>query len=263
MEGTTMDWDELRTNKEKFPDDTTVEIGGEKLTLGEYRKKMGPVSEFTKHTQKLSEENKQAIQAYQQSQAQLAQAQAMLKQAEQARQMAAQQPAPDLLNPLTPYRTDPAFSPLVAYYDREIDQLKQIVKEQAGYLQQSTTAMNAYRYGTEMEKLKETDKDLDTQKLAAYTTDLYTRGPDVRAAHRLMTYDDTIKRLEKDAEQRGYERAKAEPPAPPTPGGRRGGGRPSGEKPLPTDLNGRVSLAVQDADLMRGLEQGLNELANG
>ncbi len=255
-------WLDVRANKEKYPDDMTIEINGEKLTLGEYRKELGPVSEFTKQTQKLSQERDQAMQAYQQTQAQAAQMQAQLQQLQQARATVANQ-AGNPLDPINPYRQDPAFAPLVSYYDSQIDQMKSLIQQQQQHLQQATVAVNAWRYSSQIDDLKKQDDTLDAQRLAAFTTELYTKGPDVQAAYKLMTYEDKLKKAETDAERRGYDRAKAEPPAPPMPGGRRGAGRPAGAPELPKNLDARVGLALQDGELMNGLAQGLQELSNG
>lgn len=258
-----LSWLDLRANKEQYADDLTIEVNGEKMTLGDFRKELGPVSEFTKQTQKLAQERDQAMSAYQQSQAQVQQHQALLAQMQQARQQAVQTNGVNPLDPMNPYRQDAAFSPLVTYYDQQIEQLKGLIQQQASHMQQANVAMNAWRYSTQIDKLKTQYPDLDPQRLAQYTTEFYTKGPDVEAAHKLMTYEDRIKRAEQDAERRGYERAKAEPPAPPMPGGRRGGMRPADDIQLPKSLDARATLALQDGELMTNLAAGLQELSNG
>lgn len=256
-------WLDIRANKDAYPDDLQIEVKGEKMTLGEFRKELGPVSEFTKQTQKLSQERDQATQAYHQAAAQQQQAQALLQQLQQQRQQTVNPHAGyDPLDPMTVYRQDAAFSPVVGYMDRQIDDLKSTVRQQAQYLQQATVAMNTARYEGQLQKLKEKNAELDTTKLAQFTTEFYSKGPDLDAAFKLYTYDERLKHATDEAERRGYDKAKAEPPAPPAPGGRRGFGTPAPHA-LPNNLDERVTLAMQDGALMRDLEQGLSELQHG
>jgi hypothetical protein len=152
----------MMTDKTTYPDDLTIEVHGEKMTMKEWRDGLGLKQEFHKHTDEI--------------------------------------------------------------------------------------AVNSWRYDSQLKRLKEQDTDLDTQALAKYTSDLYSRGPDVETAYRLFTEEKRLKKQVEEAEKRGYDKAKAEPPAPPMPGGRRGS---AGKAPLdlPKDLNARMQLALQDPEI--------------
>jgi hypothetical protein len=231
----------MMTDKTTYPDDLTIEVHGEKMTMKEWRDGLGLKQEFHKHTEKLSGEKKQLEAAMQEREGQLQQLQGQLAQAMARRGV---NPAEAQDDDLSAYRSDPAFGPLVKLIDKQQQTMGQLAQR----MQMDEIAVNSWRYDSQLKRLKEQDTDLDTQALAKYTSDLYSRGPDVETAYRLFTEEKRLKKQVAEAEQRGYDKAKAEPPAPPMPGGRRGN---AGKAPLelPKDLNARMQLALQDPEI--------------
>ena len=232
-----MDLAKLYSDKQTFPDEMTIELGGEKMSLKEWRDGLGLKSEFTKHTQELSGKAKQQDAALQQAQQREQQLQAQLAQAMQRRGV---EPARAQDDDLSAYRQDPAFGPLV----KLIEQQQGTIGQLAQRMQMDEIAMNSHRYQTQLDKLKDKDPDLDTQALARYTHDVYSQGPNVELAYRLHTEDKRFKKATEEAEKRGYDKAKAEPPIPPQPGGRRGA--PANAPELPKDPNQRIAMALQE-----------------
>ena len=232
-----MDLAELYSNREKFPDETTIEIQGEKMSLKEWRNSLGLKSEFTKHTQELSGKQKQMEQAFQQMQQREAQLQQQLAAAMQ-RQGVDPRHAQD--DDLAAYRQDPAFGPLVKLIEQQQGTITQLGQR----MQMDEIAMSSYRYQQQLDKIKERDAEADPQEVARFTQQLYQKGPDVETAYRLMTEEKRLKKAVEEAEQRGYQKAKTEPPVPPQPGGRRGAS--AGTPELPKDMDQRLALAAQE-----------------
>jgi hypothetical protein len=242
-----MDLAKLYSDKATFPDEMTVEIQGEKMSLKEWRDGLGLKSEFTKHTQELSGKQRQMETIIQQQQQAQQQLQGQLAQAMQARGVDPRNAQDD---DLAAYRSDPAFGPLVKLIENQQGTIGQLAQR----MQMDEISMNSYRYQQQLDRLKEKDPDLNPQELAEFTRAMYSKGPDIDTAYRLHTEDRRMKKLEADAEKRGYEKAKSEPPIPPQPGGRRGSGAPAPE--LPKDWNSRAALALQEfgPDLQEALQ---------
>lgn len=232
-----MDLAKLYSDRTAYPDEMTIEIQGEKMSLKDWRDGLGLKSEFTKHTQELSGKTRQMEQILQQQQQREQALQAQLAQAMAARGVDPRNAQDD---DLAAYRTDPAFGPLVKLIEHQQSTIGQLAQR----MQMDEISMNSYRYQQQLDKLKEKDADLDTQQLAEFTRNLYSKGPDIDAAYRLHTEDKRFKKATEEAERRGYEKAKAEPPMPPQPGGRRGGSAPAPE--LPKDWNSRAAMALQE-----------------
>lgn len=232
-----MDLSKLYSDRTTYPDEMTIEIQGEKMSLKEWRDSLGLKSEFTKHTQELSSKQKQMEQILQQQQLKEQQLQAQLAQA-MARQGIDPRTVED--DDLAAYRTDPAFGPLVKRYDAQ----QRLVEQLAQRLQMNEVSMATSRYQTDLNKLKEQDPDVDVQQIANDTRELWNKGPDVNVAYRLRTEEKRIKKAVEEAEKRGYEKAKSEPPMPPSVGGRRGGGAPPPD--LPKDWEARKNMALQE-----------------
>ena len=205
---------------------------------------MGLKGEFTRHTQELSAKQKQAEQVIAQMQQREAQYQQQLAQAMQARGV---NPAHAQDDDLAAYRSDPAFGPLVKLIEAQQGTLGQLAQR----MQMDEVAMNSYRYQQQLDKIKERDPDADPQEIARYTQQMYQRGPDVETAYRLMTEEKRLKKQVEEAEKRGYEKARSEPPMPPQPGGRRGVGMERSQE-LPKradgtpDMDARIKLAAQE-----------------
>ncbi len=242
-----MDLAKLYSDKATYPDEMTIEIQGEKMSLKDWRDGLGLKSEFTKHTQDLSQKQKQMEQILAQQQQREQALQTQLAQAMQARGVNLQHAQDD---DLAAYRSDPAFGPLVKLIEGQQATIGQLAQR----MQMDEISVNSWRYQQQLDRLKEKDPELDTQALAEYTRNLYSKGPDIDTAYRLSTEEKRMKKLEADAEKRGYEKAKAEPPMPPQPGGRRGGTPNAPE--LPKDWNSRAALALQEfgPDLQEALQ---------
>lgn len=239
-----MDLAKLYSDKTAYPDEMTVEIQGEKMSLKEWRDSLGLKSEFTKHTQELSGKQKQAEQVIQQMQQREAQMQQQLAQAMQQRGV---NPANAQDDDLAAYRQDPAFGPLVKLIEAQQGTIGQLAQR----MQMDEVAMNSYRYQQQLDKIKERDKDADPQEIARFTQQMYQRGPDVETAYRLMTEEKRIKHAVDEAEKRGYEKARTEPPIPPQPGRGRGGSVERSQE-LPKladgrpDMDARIKLAAAE-----------------
>lgn len=232
-----MDLAKLYSDRAAYPDEMTIEIQGEKMSLKDWRDGLGLKSEFTKHTQELSGKTRQMEQILQQQQQREQMLQAQLAQAMAARGVDPRNAQED---DLAAYRSDPAFGPLVKLIENQQGTIGQLAQR----MQMDEVSMNTYRYEQQLNRLKEKDPELDTQQLAEFTRNLYSKGPDIDAAYRLHTEEKRLKKATDDAERRGYEKAKAEPPMPPQPGGRRGGSAPAPE--LPKDWNSRAAMALQE-----------------
>ena len=239
-----MDLAKLYSDKTAYPDEMTVEIQGEKMSLKEWRDSLGLKSEFTKHTQELSEKGKQAGQVIQQLQQREAQLQQQLASAMQQRGM---NPAHAQDDDLAAYRQDPAFGPLVKLIEAQQGTLQQLAQRQ----QMDEVAVNSWRYQQQLDKIKESDPDADPQEIARQTQQLWQKGPDVNIAHRLMTEEKGFKKAVDEAEKRGYEKARTEPPIPPQPGRGRGGSVERSQE-LPKladgrpDMDARIKMAAQE-----------------
>lgn len=239
-----MDLAQVYSDRKTYPDEMTIEIQGEKVNLGDWRNSFGIKSEFTKHTQELSAKQKQMETIIQQQQQREAQLQQQLAHAMQQRGVDPRHAQDD---DLAAYRQDPAFGPLV----KLIEQQQGTIGQLAQRMQMDEVAMNSYRYQQQLDKIKEQDAEADPQAIARYTQEIWQKGPDVALAHRLMTEDKRIKKAVEEAEKRGYEKARSEPPVPPQPGGRRGSGvlnqpelpKTADGKP---DLDARVRMAAQE-----------------
>lgn len=232
-----MDLAALYNDRTKYPDEMTVELGGEKMSLKDWRDSLGLKSEFTKHTQAQSAKQQQQEQLLQQMQLREQQYQTQLAQAMQRRGM---DPSAAQTDDLAAYRTDPAFGPLVKLIEAQQGTIGQLAQR----MQMDEIAMNSWRYQTHLDKLKERDPEINPQEIAQYTQELYQKGPDVEVAYRLKTEERRMKQAVDEAEKRGYEKAKAEPPMPPQPGGRRGVNALAPE--IPKDMNQRMAQAAQE-----------------
>lgn len=232
-----MDLAKLYSDKTTYPDEMTVEIQGEKMSLKDWRDSLGLKSEFTKHTQELSQKQKQMETILQQQQQREAQLQQQLAHAMQ-RQGIDPRHAQD--DDLAAYRQDPAFGPLVKLIENQQSTIGQLAQR----MQMDEIAVNSWRYQTQLDKLKEQDPELDPQAVARFTQELYQKGPDVHTGYRVMTEEKRLKKATEEAEKRGYERAKAEPPIPPQPGGRRAAAAQSEQ--LPKDWESRKAMALQE-----------------
>ena len=242
-----MDLNKLYSDRATYPDEMTIEIQGEKMSLKDWRDGLGLKSEFTKHTQDLSTKHKQMETILQQQQQREQALQAQLAQAMAARGMDPRKAQDD---DLAAYRSDPAFGPLVKLIEGQQTTIGQLAQR----MQMDEISVNSWRYQQQLDRLKEKDPDLNPQELAEYTRNLYSKGPDIDTAYRLHTEDRRFKKAVEEAERKGYEKAKAEPPMPPQPGGRRGGGAPPAE--LPKDWNSRAAMALQEfgPDLQEALQ---------
>lgn len=265
-----MDWDEILGDSKTYSDEVKVSVNGTELTLGQLRGKTVLKGDFTKRTQELSEEVKNHKNALAQHQQALAQREALLGQTQQ--QLAAAMarrgvdPAQAKTDDLQAFRDDPGFAPLIRLIDQQktqIDRQEQMVGQLVNRVQQDEVAINAWRYQQHMDRLKEKDTSLDPSKLAEFTRDFYSRGVDIEAAHRLMTYDQRMKAIADEAEKRGYEKAKAEPQAPPMPGGSRGRQAVNNAPALPKNMDERMAMMASDPAVIEGLEIGLQELQTG
>src|SRR3990167_1173305 len=239
-----MDLAALYSDRKTYPDEMTIEVGGDKISLKEWRNSLGLKSEFTRHTQELSAKQKQMETILQQQQQREAQLQQQLAHAMQ-RQGVNPQHAQD--DDLSAYRQDPAFGPLV----KLIEQQQGTIGQLAQRMQMDEVAWNSHRYQQQLDDIRKEDQDADPQAIARYTQEIWQKGPDVKLAHRLMNEEKRIKKAAEEAEKRGYDRAKAEPPMPPQPGGRRGT-TGHGQQELPKtadgrpDMDARMRMAAQE-----------------
>lgn len=232
-----MDLAKLYSDRATYPDEMTVEIQGEKMSLKDWRDSLGLKSEFTKHTMELSTKQKQMEQVLAQQTQREQALQAQLAQAMAARGVDPRNAQDD---DLAAYRSDPAFGPLV----KLIEGQQQTIGQLAQRMQMDEISVNSWRYQQQLDRLKEKDPDLNPQELAEFTRQMYSKGPDIDTAYRLHTEERRFKKEVAEAEKRGYEKAKAEPPMPPQPGGRRGGAAIPQE--LPKDWNARAAMALQE-----------------
>ena len=234
----------LFSDKAKYPDDLTIEIQGERITMKEWRDGLGLKNEFHAHNEKQSARQRQLEQIVQERERQVQQMQGQLAQA-MARQGVNPQHAQD--DDLSAYRQDPAFGPLV----KLIEQQQGTIGQLAQRMQMDEVAWNSHRYQQQLDEIRKDDQDADPQAIARYTQEIWQKGPDVKLAHRLMTEEKRTKKAVEDAEKRGYDRARAEPPMPPQPRGR-GGATGHGQPELPKtadwrpDMDARMRLAAQE-----------------
>lgn len=239
-----MDLAQLYSDRKAYPDEMTIEVGGDKISLKEWRDSLGLKSEFTKHTQELSTKQKQAEQVIAQQQQREAQLQQQLAQAMQRQGV---NPAHAQDDDLSAYRSDPAFGPLVKLIEQQQGMLGQLANRE----QMHEVAVNSWRYQQQLDEIKKEDSEADQQAIARETQRIWQGGPDVKLAHRLMTEERRFKKATEEAEKRGYEKAKAEPPIPPQPGGRRGAAA-HGAQELPKtadgrpDMDARMRMAAQE-----------------
>jgi len=227
----------LFSDKTKYPDDLTVEIQGERMTMKEWRDGLGLKNEFHAHNEKQSARQRQLEQIVQQREQEVQQMQGRLAQAMRQQGVNPQHAQDD---DLSAYRSDPAFGPLVKLIEAQQGTIGQLAQR----MQMDEVAWNSHRYQQQLDEIRKEDNDADPQAIARYTQEIYQKGPDVKLAHRLMTEEKRFKKATEEAEKRGYEKAKAEPPIPPQPGGRRAAQAQS--EALPKDWESRKAMALQE-----------------
>ena len=233
--------EEIVANRQAYPDDTTWDVGGGvTVKLKDLRDTLIPKGEMTRMTQAAAEEKRQYQQKLQQYEAQMT---------EMARR--ATMPAPPSgTDPLQPYLDDPTFGPLAK-------QLREVAENQKAIMQQTRQHEQvwwAQQHLNTIEKLKSQDKDLDDQKIQGLIGFAKQHGlANLDHAYRLMTDDTRIKRAADEAEKRGYDKAKAEPPPPPIPAGRVAATSPN----APKSFEEAKQAARAEPEIMRGITPGM------
>lgn len=235
-------WAEILSDPKTYGDDVKVSINGADMTIGDLRNQAGLKSEFTKATQKHAEERKQwegQLQQHQQNQ------QYLQQQLQQAMARRGVDPADATNDELSSYRQDPVFGPLV----KMIEGQKEVIGQLANRIHMDEVSVRSMRYQDDLKQLKQQDADLNTDELVKFTTDLYSKGPDIHQAHKLYRRERDLDLAVKDAEKRGYEKAKAEAPLVPMPGGRRYSAPVA--TAAPKDMDEAESKVLQDPEILQ------------
>ena len=240
-------WGEITADRTKYPDEMSVQIAGVDVTLGDLRNGFVPKADMTKATQAQAEKFQKQMQEIQTAmQSRESQLQTQLAQAMARRGMNPDNAQED---DLSVYRNDATFGPLVKALDRERQRNDQLQSR----VQMDEVSVRTMRYQDELNVMKKEHPELNEQELANYAAKLWQGGPDLRVAKRLMTYDQDVERIKKDAEEAGYKRAKAEPPAPPMP--RAGRVSAGSTVAVPKDMKAAAEAALNDPEILQ-LAQG-------
>lgn len=228
-------FDEVLTDRTQYPDDTKVTLAnGKETTVGEMRNKLGLKSEFHAHTTKIADEKRQLESKYQQDMQAAAQA---IQQAQQASTRATGTP-----DNFEAYLSDQTFGPMakrIQALDAQMAKIGAIEQR----MQQHEQAFLTDKYSQVLTKLKQADPNLNQQELAqfAQAKGIYNLDD----AYSLYTEKSRMEKAVKDAEAKGYERAKKEPPVPPMPRG--GVAKPPAD--APKNLNEAFEKLKQDPQL--------------
>jgi len=239
-------WEDVLKNREQYPD--TMEVPNLGVTVGQLRDGFVPKADLTNATTQQAQKHKQQLEQFQN--AAQAREQMFQQQLAQAMQRQGVNPNNAAEDDLSPYRSDPTFGPLVKALDATRQQNQQLMQR----VQMDEVSVRTMRYQDELNQLKKEHPDLNERELADYTAKLWQGGPDLKVAKRLYTYDQDIKRIETEAEKRGYEKAKAEPPVVAMPGhGRRS--RSSANEPKPKDMKQAAEMALNDPEIMSTFQE--------
>lgn len=240
---------DILNNRETYPDSQEIEMMGQKMTLGSLRADLIPKGDFTRATQKLSDDKARL----ESSQAQLQEAynglQAQLKTLVDAR---GQQPSQNgAMSDMDALAADPLLGPLVKTMQR-IEQRIEADSKRYDVIQNTQKEMvteylkNEYR--RKLSDMKRDHPDLSEPTLIDFATK--HQIADLDLAYKLMTVDTRVEQTAREAEQRGYDKGKTEvQQVPPILPGRRMMGPPPTEGIKTLDEAERA--AVNDPEIAK------------
>ena len=235
-------------NREKYPDTQEIDIGGQKMTLGELRNDMIPKGDMTKATQRLSEEKRALEQNVTELQSAYQGLQSQLTTMVAGRTMADGTPA--RTSPLAELEADPLLGPVIAELRAVRADLSKANDTNERLQRQQVEMATTYiqdGYRRRIADLRAKDASLDPQALINFAVS--RNMPDIEMAYQLMTEDSRLKQRESEAEKRGYEKGKQEVVIPPMSSGRRMTMAPPPEGVK--DLEGAKEAALNDPAIER------------
>lgn len=211
---------EILADKAKYADDMKWDMGnGVEMTVGDLRSSVmskGAVQDIEKRYAKEKDDLQKAYQIALSN-----------VQAERQQQTVSHQGVGN--DPLEPFMNDPYWRPLAEGVKESREMAKKIQMLEAR-IHQDEQAVLTDRYSQVLRSLKEKDPELDMAELAAFAQQRQIYNLD--DAYRLKTEERRMAKSNHEAEERGYKKAKAEPPLPPM--GQGTVVMPSGEAPKST-----------------------------
>ena len=207
-------------NREKYPDTQEIDIGGQKMSLGDLRNDVIPKGDMTKATQKLSEEKRALEQNVTELQSAYQGLQGQLSTLLAGRTTADGTPA--RTSPLSDLEADPLLGPVIAELRAVRADLSKANDTNERLQRQQVEMATTYiqdGYRRRIAELQSKDAALDPHALIQFAVS--RNMPDIDMAYQLMTEDSRLKQRETEAEKRGYEKGKQEVVIPPISSGRR------------------------------------------
>ena len=200
---------EVLADKKTYADDLKWDLGnGVAVTVGDLRSSVMSKGAVKDIEERYAKEKNELQQAYQIAMTNMQQE----RQQTQAQQVS-QQAGGDGLEP---FMNDPYWRPL-AQKAQMADTLAKRMEMLEKRIQSDEQAVLTDRYSQVLRSLKEKDPDLDVSALAGFAQSRQIYNLD--DAYRLHTEEKRFAKATQEAEARGYQKAKAEPPLPPMPRG--------------------------------------------
>ena len=197
-----MELNAVLEDSQNYPDTMSIDIGGQKVTLGDLRA-TPQFKGFTKYSQERSREK-------QELEGRLSQAQQERDRAAQelANAMATSRQAPNLNSndPLAAFRADATFAPLIAVLDKAVEKADALEKK-AGLYEQNIW-MNAHVNA--IKDIQGNDSEFkDPAKVNELISYAKNNGiSNLSLAHRELTRDRDIKKALEEGEKKGIEAGK-------------------------------------------------------
>src|SRR5438132_4824139 len=194
-------WDEVITDRTKYPDDLKLTLpDGKDTTVGKLREALMPKAEFTRYSQKEAQDKRHLEGQLRESQQALQQASLAVEEAK--RQSVAHTGTADSFED---YLRDPTWRP-VAEKAAKVDALEKKLTEMESRLQGHEQTWFKNIYETQKAQIKKADPDADVDAVVQFALQ---RGiPDLHDAYFLSNKDRLLTRVVAEAEKKGYEKAK-------------------------------------------------------
>lgn len=211
-------WSSVLRNRADYPDDMTVEIGGNPIALGELRNVVVPKEDFTRVTQGWSERDRSNQSQISLLQNQLATAiaaqndyEARLKAVNEYETNPAPQPGG---GPLIDYERDPILGPIFAASRQALERQSKTeanLDRVEKMLQGIGAQLGQWPVMMALDQIKRNDPyNVDPQQLVQQALQSRQGPPNLNDAYTLLTREQREAAIRKEAETAAYEKAKLE-----------------------------------------------------